>query len=213
MTEEPKPALPRRLRAGDLPGDAVELARALIGKCLIHSMPDGPVGVRIVETEAYPVGDPAALSFKGKTRSNSSLFAGFGRAHVYLCYGVSWLTNIAADAGEGNGAGVLFRAGEPVWGVGEMLKRRHRPRLVELTNGPGKLSAALGIGPAYDGVDFFGSAPIWIGDSIRPTAEIAVSTRIGISKAVEEPLRFRELGNPFVSGLKHRNTPVVSREA
>jgi 3-methyladenine DNA glycosylase Mpg len=73
MTEPP---LPWRLERGDLPKEAVALARALIGKSLVHELSDGPAGVRIVETEAYPVGDPAGLAFRGPTKHNAPLFMG-----------------------------------------------------------------------------------------------------------------------------------------
>jgi DNA-3-methyladenine glycosylase len=137
------------------------------------------------------------------------LFQGFGRIHVYLSYGVSWLTNIAAAADEG-GAGVLFRAGEPVWGVDGMIERRNGRRVIDLTNGPGKLSAALDVGPGNNGGDFFGGGALWIGAAVRPTAAIAVSRRIGISKAVDQQLRFCEAGNPFVSGLKRRSCIAIT---
>lgn len=193
-----EPPLPRRLTRDELPTEAVALARALIGKSLIHDRPSGAIGVRIVETEAYPVGDPAGWAFHGRTAHNAPLFQGFGRIHVYLSYGVSWLTNIAAAAGDG-GAGVLFRAGEPVWGVDAMVARRHRDRLIDLTNGPGKLSAALGIGRGANGGDFFDGGALWIGVAVRPVSAIAISPRIGISKAVDAPLRFFESENVFVS--------------
>jgi DNA-3-methyladenine glycosylase len=208
MTHVKEPRLPRRLTRKDLPTEAVALARALIGKCIIHDRPSGPVGVRIVETEAYPVGDPAGWAFRGPTKQNAPLFKGFGYIHVYLSYGLSWLLNIVAEA-EGGGAGVLFRAGEPVWGVEEMMRRRNRHRLADVANGPGKLTAALDVKQAQNGGDFFGGGALWIGAPVRPATEIAVSRRIGISKAVDQPYRFYEASSLFVSGPK---TPRPRRD-
>jgi DNA-3-methyladenine glycosylase len=196
-----EPRLPRRLRRHDLPTDAVELARALIGKSLVHTLGSNSVGVRIVETEAYPVGDPAGWAYRGRTAYNAPLFQGFGRIHVYLSYGVSWLTNIVADAG-GGGAGVLFRAGEPIWGIDKMVDRRGRTRLTELASGPGKLSAALAIDLRSNDHDFFNDGALWLGAAVRPTARVIASRRVGVSKAIDQPLRFYEAGSAFVSGPK-----------
>jgi DNA-3-methyladenine glycosylase len=200
--------LPRRLDRGELPIETVALARALIGKSLIHEASAGLVGVRIVETEAYPPGDAASRAIMGPTRANAPLFKGAGRAHVYLSYGVSWLLNIASEA-EGVGAGVLFRAGEPVWGIEAMIARRAVSRLTDLASGPGKLAAALGVDGGDDDRDFFDGGPLWLGESIRPVADIGVSVRIGLNKAPDRPLRFFEIGSPYLSGPKALNRPVA----
>ena len=122
-------------------------------------------------------------------------------AIVYLGYGVSWLINISAEE-QGIGAGVLFRAGEPTFGVETMMGRRGKGRLSELTSGPGKLCMAMGIDQTQNGTSYFDGGPIWLGEAQRPAAEISVSVRIGITKDAERPLRFYERGNPFVSGPK-----------
>jgi DNA-3-methyladenine glycosylase len=189
----------RRLAADDLPHDTVALARALIGVTLVHDQPEGRVALRLVETEAYPVGDAAAHAFIGRTRRNAPLFGAFGRIYVYLGYGVSWLLNIASET-PGVGAGVLLRAGEPLEGVDIMRRRRGRERLVDLARGPGRLCMAMGVSKALDGGDFFGGGPLWLGPAPRPAGEIGVSLRIGITKDAHRPLRFYERGSPFVSG-------------
>jgi DNA-3-methyladenine glycosylase len=201
---EPPYAVPRRLRRDDLPHETVALARALIGKSLIHDLPDGPVGVRIVETEAYPVGDAAGHAFIGQTPFNAPLFEAFGRIHVYLNYGVSWLVNIAAEQA-GVGAGVLFRAGEPLWGIEGMMIRRHREKLTELASGPGKLCQALQIDKRQDNGDYFDGGPVWLGAAVRAPGEIGVSLRIGITKDADRPLRFYERASRFVGGPKSLN--------
>ena len=193
--------LPRRLTRRSLPSDTVALARALIGVTLIHELPSGPLGVRVVETEAYLVGDAAGLSIKGQTKRNSPLFQDFGRIHVYLNYGISWLINIASET-EGVGAGVLFRAGEPIFGVEEMKRRRNKTRLVDLASGPGKLCQALGVDKRQNDGDFFSGGNVWLGEPTQAVGVIGVSVRIGISKDVDRPLRFYERANPHVSGPK-----------
>jgi DNA-3-methyladenine glycosylase len=200
MTTDPEGA-PRRLTPDELPHETLALARALIGKTLAHETPDGLLAVRIVETEAYPVGDRAGHAFVGQTRRNAPLFDAFGRVYVYLGYGVSWLLNISAEH-HGVGAGVLFRAGEPIIGVPEMMRRRGRGRLIDLASGPGKLCMAMGIDKSQDGAHYFDGGPIWLGEAPRPTGEIGVSVRIGITKDADRPLRFYERGSPFVSGPK-----------
>src|SRR5271154_892930 len=97
------------LSRADLPADTVEMARSLIGKTFAHDRPEGRASGRIVETEAYPPGDPAAHAFIGPTRRNRSLFRERGYSYVYLGYGVSWLANVSSET-EGVGAGVLIRA-------------------------------------------------------------------------------------------------------
>src|ERR1700742_4663689 len=122
---------PRRLTRADLPHETIALARALIGVTLVHDIPKGRLALRVVETEAYPVGDRAGHHFNGQTKRNTPLFRAFGCVYVYLGYGVSWLLNTSSEA-EGVGAGVLFRAGEPITGVDEMIRRRGRGRLTDL---------------------------------------------------------------------------------
>src|SRR5579862_1769071 len=137
------------LARAELPADAVALARFLIGATLTHDRPEGRTRGRIVETEAYPPGDPAAHSFAGLTERNRSLFRERGHCYVYLGYGVSWLANVSAES-EGKGAGVLFRALEPLDGHDLMLVRRGRE---PLATGPGRLAKALGVDRAQDGLD------------------------------------------------------------
>ncbi len=191
-----------RLSRAELPADAVALARYLIGKTLTHDRPEGRTRGRIVETEAYPPGDPAAHSYVGETARNRSLFRERGHCYVYLGYGVSWLANVSAES-EGVGGGVLFRALEPLEGMHLMLDRRGRE---PLTVGPGRLAQAMGIDRTQDGLDLCGPGPLWLGAAPTPAGEIGVSVRIGITKAAERPWRFYERGNRFVSGPKRLNT-------
>jgi DNA-3-methyladenine glycosylase len=202
----PEPAFDvRPLSRADLPIDTVEMARSLVGKTLTHDRPEGRSRGRIVETEAYPVGDPAAHAFVGLTRRNRSLFRERGHCYVYLGYGVSWLANVSSES-DGVGAGVLLRALEPLEGIELMRERRGRERLADLASGPGKLCVALDIHRGQDGVDLCGGASsLWLGHAVRPTGEIGISVRIGITKAAERPWRFFERGSPYLSGPRRLN--------
>ena len=191
----------RRLQRVDRPHETVALARALIGKAVVHDLPEGRLALRVVETEAYPPGDRAGHHFIGRTRRNDPLFRRFGCVYVYLGYGVSWLLNISSET-EGDGAGELFRAGEPQLGVLEMIRRRGRGRLTDLASGPGKRCMAMGIDKTQDGLDYFDGGALWLADAMRPAGEIGVSVRIGSTKDADRPLRFYERGDPFVSGPK-----------
>lgn len=190
---------PRRLRRSELPVDAATLARFLIGKTLWHESVQGRTVGRIVETEAYVVGDAAGHAFVGETARNRSLFLERGFAYVYFSYGVHWMLNVSAETKK-VGAGVLLRALEPLEGIELMQQRRGTPRLSDLARGPGRLAAAFGIDRRLDGSDLCGGGPLWLGTATRPPGKIARSVRIGITKEAQRLLRFYERGSPFVSG-------------
>src|SRR5258705_14451 len=127
-----------------LPTDTAALARYLIGKILVRELPEGVVSGRIVETEAYIVGDAAGHAYRGMTPRNRTLFLERGHAYVYLAYGTSFMLNVSSET-PGLGAGVLIRAIEPTDGIAIMARNRGTERVRDLTRGPGRLSAALGI--------------------------------------------------------------------
>jgi DNA-3-methyladenine glycosylase len=190
----------RRLRRAELPVDTLKLARFLIGKTLVHDLPRGRLSGRIVETEAYPVGDAAGHAFSGQSRANGSLFLVRGTAYVRFTYGSCWLFNVASEI-HGVGAGVLIRALEPLEGIPGMERHRGVSRLLDLARGPGRLSAALKIDKRFDGIDLCSRiSPVWLGGATRRLGVIGISTRIGISRAAHRRFRFYERGNPFVSG-------------
>jgi DNA-3-methyladenine glycosylase len=134
----------RRLRRAELPVDTLKLASYLIGKVVVHDVVTGRLSGRIVETEAYPVGDPAGHAFRGKTQRNSSLFLERGHAYVYFTYGSSFMLNVASEVRR-VGAGVLLRALEPLEGVDLMQSSRGTTRLLDLARGPGRLTEAMRI--------------------------------------------------------------------
>jgi DNA-3-methyladenine glycosylase len=187
-----------------LPIDTEALARYLVGKTLVHETPEGPVGGRIVETEAYVIGDAACHAFRGETPRNRSLFLERGHAYVYFIYGCWFALNVAGSKA-GIGTGVLLRALEPVFGVELMRQRRPESSLRDLARGPGRLATALGIDRRYDGIDLCVKGPLWLGTPIRPVSPVGVSTRIGITQEADRLLRFYERGNTYVSGPKNLN--------
>ncbi len=109
------------------------------------------------------------------------------------------MLNVTAEEPE-VGAGVLLRAIEPLEGINLMKRVRKTDKLRDLARGPGRLAAALQIDKMLDGVDLCTGGPLWLGTAVRETAHIGTAVRIGISHEVDRPLRFFEVGSPFVSG-------------
>jgi DNA-3-methyladenine glycosylase len=194
----------RTLTRPELPIDTTALARYLIGKLLMRALPEGVAGGRIVETEAYVVGDAAGHAYNGMTPRNASLFLERGHAYVYLAYGISYMLNVSSEAA-GIGAGVLIRAIEPLEGIAIMRSNRGIERLRDLTRGPGRLAAALRIDRRLDGIDLCGEGPLWLQRGDDESREIGQSVRIGISRDASRLLRFYVRGSPFVSGPSSLN--------
>lgn len=197
----------RCLRRAELPVDTARLARFLIGKTLIHDTPRGRMSGRIVETEAYVVGDAAAHSFRGETPRNRSLFLEHGHAYVYFIYGNWFSLNVCGETA-GVGGGVLLRALEPVEGIPLMQRRRPGAPVHALARGPGCLATALGIDRRYDGLDLCRRGPLWLGTPLKKVGSVMIgnSVRIGITKEAHRLLRFYERGNPCISGPKRLRT-------
>ena len=192
---------PRRLKRAELPKVTEALARYLIGKTLVHDLPHVRLAGRIVETEAYLVGDAAAHSFRGETPRNRALFLERGHAYVYFIYGNHFMLNVSSGP-HGTGEGVLLRAAEPLEGIERMQTLRGTDVLRDLARGPGRLAEAFAIDRKLDGADFCGDGVLWLGSALRPTGKVGTSVRIGITKEAHRPLRFYERGSVFVSGTK-----------
>jgi DNA-3-methyladenine glycosylase len=181
-----------------------QVARALLGKILVHRSADGPLAGRIVETEAY-LGehDAAAHAASGRTARNAVLYGPPGHAYIYNIYGLHACFNVSCLP-EGDPGGVLLRALEPLQGIAEMRRNRGLSAsagIDQLTSGPGKLCQALGITRAADnGLDLTraGSRLGLVEDDFR-CGEIRVTPRIGIRKAADWPLRFFLAGHACVS--------------
>ena len=165
------------------------VAPELIGATLLV---DG-VGGRIVELEAYTRDDPASHAFRGRTPRNGAMFGPPGHAYVYRSYGIHWCVNIVcADT-----SAALVRALEPTDGLDAMRERRGLEDVRLLCSGPGRLTQALGITDAYDGLSL--TAPPFALLARDSEPRIARGRRIGITKAVERDWRYGEAGSPFLS--------------
>ena len=184
------------------------VARDLLGKILVR---DGKprLSARIVEVEAYlGENDPAAHAAAGNTARTSVLFGPPGYAYVYFIYGNHYCLNVSCES-EGKAGSVLFRALEPLEGIEEMARARgialQDPRdLPRLTSGPGRLAQAFGITRSRDnGCDLTSlTSGLWIGEDGFRAKQILITTRIGIRKAADQPLRYALAGNACISGRK-----------
>ena len=159
---------------------------------------------RIVETEAYLSNDPASHGFIGKTKRNSVLFGPVGHAYVYFIYGMHYCFNVVTGQ-VGSGEAVLIRALEPLQGIPLMQQRRKVEKLSLLCSGPARLVQALAITPAFNGLSLLdGPLQLWSAESLSSFpivqgTDIVETTRIGIAKAKELPLRFYIKGNSHIS--------------
>jgi len=162
-------------------------------------MAEGVASGRIVETEAYVVGDAAGHAYRGMTPRNRALFLECGHAYVYLVYGSAYMLNVSSEIA-GIGAGVLIRALEPRNGIPIMQRNRQIERLRDLARGPGRLAAALRVDRRLDGLDLCREGPLWLGRCDHEPGEIRQSIRIGIARDANRLLRFYLRGSRFVSG-------------
>jgi DNA-3-methyladenine glycosylase len=185
--------------------DAVRVARALLGKAIVHSTPEGVTSARIVETEAYrgPV-DRAAHSYGGRrTERNEVMWGPAGRAYVYFVYGMHWCLNVVT-AREGRPEAVLIRAAEPILGLDLMRKRRDTACPdANLLRGPANLCRALDVTRLQNGADLRGDELFLLDAPTVPAAKVRRSARIGVAYAGDHaalPWRFYVVGSPAVSG-------------
>src|SRR3954470_14972604 len=184
--------VPSPLRRAFFSRSVHEVAPELIGATLLF----GKAGGIIVEVEAYHHTDPAAHSFRGETPRNAIMFGPPGFVYVYRSYGIHWCVNFVCEQ-EGSASAVLIRAIEPTFGVDEMRRRRGVEDVRALCSGPGKLTEAMGITIAHNGlaldaqpIELFGRS----GD-----VEVVTGLRIGITKAVELPGGCGLKGSPSLS--------------
>ncbi|MGK2934745.1 MAG: DNA-3-methyladenine glycosylase [Gemmatimonadaceae bacterium] len=180
--------------------DTERVSRELLGCVLECTTADGKASGMIVETEAY-IGehDPACHAAAGRTRRTDPLYGRPGIAYVYFIYGMYWCVNAVTRA-EGLPSAVLIRAVEPLMGI-ELMRARRGPARSdrELTDGPGKLCIALGIGRKNNGAGLQ-RGPLVIREAERVAErDVVVASRIGIKKAADWPLRWYIRNNDFVS--------------
>ena len=193
--------------------DPRRVARALLGKLLIRNTPRRILAGRIVETEAYlGKNDAASHSAAGLTPRNAVMFGPPGHAYVYFIYGNHFCLNVSCLP-EGVAGAVLFRALQPVLGIETLAETRGidlprdvalwKPALLkQISSGPGRIAAALGVTRERDNGKNFTSLRSdlrIVDDGYRPR-HILVTPRIGILKSAESPFRYLIAENPFVSG-------------
>lgn len=184
--------MPRRLRKSFFDRSVHEVAPELIGATMLFR---GAGGI-IVEVEAYHHTDPAAHSYGGETARNAVMFGPPGYAYVYRSYGIHWCVNFVCEA-TGSASAVLIRALEPTEGIAAMRKRRHADDMLLLCSGPGRLTEALGITHAQNGVAL-DEAPFELRASAT-APDVVAGPRIGITKAVEHPWRYGLKGSRYLS--------------
>ena len=180
--------------------DTEIVARDMLGCVLECDTEDGRASGIIVETEAY-IGehDAACHAAAGLTKRTEPLYGPPGNAYVYFIYGMHWCINAVTRA-RGLPSAVLIRSLEPLEGVELMRRRRPRARTDrELTNGPGKLCAALGIDNRMNGIPLQGRPVVIRAGRSVPDRDVVVTPRIGITQAADWPLRYFVRDNQFVS--------------
>jgi len=184
--------------------DTMTVAKDLLGCLLVHREERATMGW-IVEVEAYLRDDPAAHSYRGETPRNRAMFGPAGHAYVYRIYGLHTCFNVVTGP-EGTGEAVLVRALEPADGIDLMQARRGTDDPFALASGPGKLTQALGITMDLDGTSLSrGPLEVWSPESLPgrraegADGEIVQTTRVGITKAADLPLRFYLKGSRYIS--------------
>ena len=182
--------------------DPVDAAKRLLGCVLEVSTSDGPIGVRLVEVEAYRGGDdPASHCYRGRTARNEVMFGPAGHLYVYFVYGMHFCANVVALT-DGVPGAVLLRAGEVVSGVDLAARRRPGARSpAELAKGPARLTGVLGLDRRHNGVDLTdpGSPVRLLAGQALAADEIMVGPRVGVAVAVDVPWRFWLPGSSTVS--------------
>lgn len=177
---------------------SLEVAPQLLGWILERQVDNRVLRARIVEVEAYDQNDEASHSYKPMTARTEVMFGPSGRLYVYFTYGMYYCANIVTDK-NGYGSGVLIRAVEPLEGEDIMARNRGGKKGKLLTNGPGKLTQALGIDFELRGHNLDKSPLKLIKGELSSREDIVTTTRIGISKAQQEPRRFYIRDNEYVS--------------
>jgi DNA-3-methyladenine glycosylase len=187
-----KPPRPRRLRKSFFARPVNEVARDLIGV----TFQVGQAGGIIAEVEAYHHTEPSAHSYRGVTARNAVMFGPPGHVYVYRSYGLHWCVNFVCEPA-GSASAVLLRAIEPTSGLALMRRRRGMDDVRLLCSGPGRLTQALGITHAHNGLAL--DAPPFTLFARAAEPDILAGPRIGITKAMDLPWRYGLSGSRFLS--------------
>ena len=192
----------------------LEVARELLGSYVTRCTDDGLVRLRLTEVEAYAGAiDPASHAYRGQTRRNATMFGPPGHAYVYFTYGMHYCVNLVCGP-PGEASAVLLRAGAIVDGLDLARERRRGAPDRDLARGPARLTQALSLYRADDGVDVCGGSALTVGPG-EPVADTAVRTgpRVGVSQGAAEPWRYWIDGDPSVSiyrpAVARRRTPTA----
>jgi DNA-3-methyladenine glycosylase len=186
----PKPG--KRLKKAFFSRSVHEVAPDLIGATFLV---DGVGGI-VVEVEAYHHTEPAAHSFNGPTPRNAVMFGPPGFTYVYRSYGIHWCVNFVCEKA-GSASAVLIRALEPTHGIASMRRRRGLKNELTLCSGPGKLTEALGITHAHNGLAL--DTPPFAIYARTAKVDVVTGVRIGLTKAVDLPWRYGLKGSKFLS--------------
>jgi DNA-3-methyladenine glycosylase len=190
--------------------DTVKVARSLLGKLLVRKLPvrGGIIKLAgyIIETEAYGYqDDPASHAFRGNSPRNSIMFEDVGLLYVYFVYGKHFCANVTARRNDTQAGAVLIRSLLPLAGQHMMRKQRKYSR--NLTLGPGRVTEAMSISLAHNGLDVTHENSLITIRQGLDIEDIITSTRIGISKAIERPWRYVAI--KFASGLQFETLPKL----
>lgn len=203
----------RPVGRAELAGSSVEVARSLLGTVLVRTEAgQPPIEARIVETEGYDQSDPASHTHRGPTPGNATMFGPAGHAYVYFTYGMHHCVNVVCGPVD-HGAAVLVRAARVL--AGHDLARERRPTARDdrrLADGPAKLTMALGIDRAWDGVDLCDPASsLWLArdDATVAPSQVDAGPRVGVRQAADRPWRFWIRGVAEVSAYRrHPRAPA-----
>lgn len=181
------------------------VAKDLLSKLLVKDKGNSVIAGRIVEVEAYDGNvDQASHSFNGKTKRNEVMFNEGGYFYVYFTYGAHYCCNVVTGK-KNHGTAVLIRAVEPLIGIDKMIQNRFgrdlksEKEIYNLTSGPGKVCKAFGFTKEHSGLDLTNSSVFIVNQPKLKKSMIGNSKRIGITKSVNLPWRFFEIGNPYLS--------------
>ncbi len=171
--------------------DTVTVARELLGAILVREYKGTVLAGIITETEAYCSIDPACHAYRGKTERNAALFGPVGHTYVYFIYGAHFCVNLVAREASMPAGGVLLRGLEPIQGIEIMQRNRDGATIKNLTNGPGKITQALGITKQDMGINATQPGPLYVmpGREVL-SSEIIATPRIGISAGQDLLWRF-----------------------
>ena len=173
--------------------DPITCARELVGAELIW----GGCAGRIVETEAYLEEDDEASHTFSRPSARAFIHRNKpGAAYIYFSYGAHWMLNVLVK-GKANGF-VLFRAVEPIRGIGLMKKRRGIEDERRLCSGPGRLTQAFDITNRHHESDLC-TDPTHCFRYYDEDVDVVADQRIGISRSADHPWRFTLRGSEFVS--------------